>query len=82
MIIQNLKGYWYRTFTPQPEEPDDNDFQECPDKFEPMQRDTTPKLRTVSDSSIADVKKEAQNCAAVYGCGMLRTLEILGLDKS
>ena len=78
MFIQNIKGYLNKTFTAQPEEPDDNDFQE---EFEPLDVKKLPHLYTVSDTKVEAVRRKAKNCTDVFAAGMLRTLELLGLPS-
>ena len=70
-----------KTFTAQPKEPDDNDFEDCPDKFEPMDVAKLPHFYTVSDTKIEAVLREVKTANCIYGVGMLRTLEILGLPS-
>jgi hypothetical protein len=71
-----------KTFTAQPKEPDDNDFEDCPDKFEPMDAKKLPHLYTVSDVQIEVVVREIGRCGNfVYATGMLAALELLGLPS-
>jgi hypothetical protein len=77
-MFEKLGQRLNKTFTAQPEEPDDNDFQE---EFEPMDVKKLPHLYTVSDVQIEAVRREAENCNGAVAYGVLKALELLGLPS-
>jgi hypothetical protein len=93
-MFETIRKRLESKYTPQPEEPDKDDFQE---EFEPDDPKTYEHLYTVSDVQIEAVRREIKKCNEVYppadvpfklqmqllylSFGMLKALELLGLPS-